>query len=208
MTDELGARLRAAREAITPEINQRDVARMLEMSPSAINLWEKGKTEPSAHNLAELSKWYNVSADWLLGIENQLAKRGKPSGEIPLFTVPVVPAAALVRWSWEAVTEVLQTTVAYPHGTAAAVLVSSDALSTTCPTGCYVVIAKGHGVQPGQIVMVALNKVSDPVLRKYIREGADELLVADDTRFPSYRLADGAKVIGRVTEVVIRKTIS
>ena len=88
-----------------PEITQREVAKRLKLSPSAVNLWEAGKTEPSA------------------------------------------------------------------------------------------------------IVLVSIGRASDPVIRKYIREGRDDLLVGDDMRFPTYRLSEGAKIIGRVTEVTIRKTL-
>lgn len=45
------------------------------------------------------------------------------------------------------------------------------------------------------------------MLRKYVKEGSDQLLVADDMRYPSYRLNDGAKIIGRVTEVTVRRVL-
>lgn len=203
----LAQRLRAARQAITPEITQRDVAKHLNLSPSAINLWEAGKTEPSASALAELSRWYHVSCDWLLGVDSgkQAAIGNKP--EAPIFTVPVVPPAAMARWHWDVVVELLQTAVAYPPQTAAAMLVSSDALTSTCPTGCYAVISKAHVPEPGQIVLAIISKASEPVLRKYVREGGDDLLVADDTRFPTYRMDEGVRIVGLVTEITVRKTL-
>lgn len=201
----LAQRLRAAREAMLPNVTQREVAKRLSLSPSAINLWEAGKTEPSATALAELSNWFGVSTDWLLGVTSSkpTPARGKP----PIFTVPVVPPSALVRWHWDAVLELLQTSVAYPPQTAAGMLVSSDALTSACPTGCYVVVSKGHNAKHGQVVLASLSRVSDPVLRKYVREGGDELLVADDMRYPSYRIDDGVKIIGRVTEVTVRRLL-
>lgn len=204
----LAQRLRAARQAITPEITQRDVAKHLNLSPSTVNLWEAGKTEPNASTLAELSRWYHVSCDWLLGVESgkQVAINNK--GEAPFNAVPVVPPSAMARWHWEVVAELLQTAVAYPPQTAAAMLVASDALTSACPTGCYAVISKGHVAEPGQVVLAVINKASEPVLRKYVREGGDDLLVADDTRFPTYRMDEGVRIIGRVTEITIRKTLS
>ena len=201
----LAQRLRAARQAMHPPVTQRAVAKRMKLSPSAINLWEAGKTEPNAHDLAELSNWYGVSTDWLLGVESKAVVQAKQKN--PLWTVPVVPPSAMVRWHWDAVLELLQTAVAYPPLTAAAMLVSSDALTSACPTGCYAVVSKGHNASPGQIVLAALSKVGDTVLRKYVREGPDELLVADDMRYPSYRLNDGAKIIGRVTEVTVRRVL-
>lgn len=207
MKSVLAQRLRAARTAITPAITQRDVARRFNLSFSAVNLWESGKTEPSAHDLAELAKWFNVSTDWLLGVESKMPTQQRQKSGPPLWAVPVVTPSSLVRWHWDEVTELLQTAVAYPPQTAAAVLVHTDALSSTCPTGSYAVVSKGHNVEPGQIVMATVGKASEPVIRKYVREGNESLLIADDMRYPSYRMEDGVKIIGRVTEICVRRVL-
>ena len=201
----LGQRLRAARLAIYPEITQRSVAKTLEVSPSSVNLWEAGKTEPSADALVTLAKMYNVSTDWLLGVADDKHKILRPGSAPLIFSVPVVPPAALRQWHLNIPTEQLQTSVLYPAGTAAGMVVASDALTSTCPTGCYAVVSKGHTVGPGNIVLASIDKVADPVLRKFVREGGDDLLIADDSRYPTYRLADSAQIIGRVTEVTVRK---
>lgn len=201
----LSQRLRAARQALHPLVTQRDVAKRLKRSASAINLWEAGKTQPSAEDLAELARWFEVSADWLLGVDTIALATRKQLGVPPLFTVPVVPPSALLRWKWDAVQELLQTCVAYPPNTAAGMLVASDALTSTCPTGCYAVISKADNARPGQVVLAAVSRAGEPVLRKYVKEGPDELLVADDTRYPSYRLRDGIRIIGRVTETTVRR---
>lgn len=204
----LAQRIRAAREAMIPEVTQRDMAKRMGLTPSAVNLWEAGKSEPNATTLAALSNWFNVSTDWLLGVDAQMGTGKKARDGPPVWTVPVVPPSALVRWHWDSVLELLQTSVAYPPQTAAAMLVSSDALTSTCPTGCYAVVSKGHTVKNGQVVLAAVSRVSDPVLRRYIHEGRDELLIADDTRFPSIRLEDGVKILGLVTEVTVRRRLS
>lgn len=206
MKSTLSQRLRAARQAVHPPITQREVAKRMKLSPSAVCLWESGGTEPNARDLAAMCDWYGVSADWVLGIE---AKTTTPraGAKPPVWTVPVVPPSAMVRWHWDAVMELLQTAVAYPPSTAAAMLVSSDALTSSCPTGCYAVVSKGHTASPGQVVLATVSRSGDPVLRKYVREGSDQLLVADDMRYPSYRLSDGAKIIGRVAEVTVRRVL-
>jgi transcriptional regulator with XRE-family HTH domain len=202
----LAQRLRAARQAVNPPITQRDVARRMHLSPSAINLWEAGKTEPGARHLVELAEWFQVTVDWLLGVEEKA-----PSGRqvrVPLWFVPVVTPSSLVKWHWDAVSEVLQTKIAYPERTAAAIRVDSEALSASCPTGAYAVISKGHTAPSGALVLAQFGRASEPVLRKLVREGGDDLLVADDTRFPSYRLATGGRILGRVTEVTVRKVLN
>lgn len=203
----LGQRLRAARLAIYPEITQRSVAKQLEVSPSSVNLWEAGKTEPSAEALVTLAKMYNVTTDWLLGMADDRNKALRTGSAPLIFTVPVVPPADLRQWHLNIPTEQLQTSVLYPAGTAAGMVVASDALTSSCPTGCYAVVSKGHTVGPGNIVLASIDRVADPVLRKFVREGGDDLLIADDSRYPTYRLADSAQIIGRVTEVTVRKSL-
>lgn len=56
-------------------------------------------------------------------------------------------------------------------------------------------------------MLAVISKASEPVLRKYVREGGDDLLVADDIRFPTYRMDEGVRIIGLVTEITIRKSL-
>lgn len=54
-------------------------------------------------------------------------------------------------------------------------------------------------------MLAAVSRAGEPVLRRYVKEGPDELLIADDTRYPSYRLRDGIRILGRVTETTVRR---
>lgn len=206
MTPLLAQRIRAARKALHPPVTQKEVAKRFELSPSAVNLWESGKTEPGAFELVEMAKWYGVSTDWLLGIDTSRTpapRRGKPS----MNAVPILSVDAIAKWRYDAVSELLQTAVAYPEQTAAAMLVASDALSSSCPSGAYAVVSKAHPVSPGNVVLATVSRAGEPVLRKLVREGRDDLLIADDTRYPTFRLADGARIVGRVTEITVRRVL-
>lgn len=210
MKTELGTRLRAARMAITPEITQRDAAKRLGVSPSAVNLWEAGKNEPNATNLAELARWYKVSTDWLLGVESSPQVRAAiPSteGASAVHTVPIVQPSAMSRWHWDRVESLLQTASPYQASTAAAMMVDSDALASVCPRGSFAVVSKGHAPAPGRVVLALVGASNDPVVRRLVREGGVDLLMADDTRFPSVRLDDGVRIVGVVTEVTTRNVL-
>ncbi len=204
MTPLLAQRIRAARKALHPPVTQKEVAKHFELSPSAVNLWEAGKTEPGARELVEIFQWFGVSTDWLLGLDSAKTpppRRGKPS----INAVPILSVDAIAKWRYDAVSELLQTAVAYPEQTAAAMLVSSDALASSCPSGAYAVVSKAHPAIPGSVVLATVSRAGEPVLRKLVREGRDDLLIADDTRYPTFRLADGARIIGRVTEITLRR---
>ena len=203
----LGRRLRTAREALISKVTQRDVAKKLNLSPSAIHLWEAGKTDPGSTNLREMSKLYNISTDWLLGLGDSKSAISANQDSAPIHLVPVVQLSDMMRWRWEPAQEHLQTTLTYPAQTAAAFLVTTDALNSVCPAGCLAVVSKAHEPVPGCVVLVAVGQSQEPILRKLIREGGDDLLIADDTRYSTHRADKSSKIIGVVTEACMRKTL-
>jgi SOS-response transcriptional repressor LexA len=205
----LSQRLRAARKAITPEITQRDIAKRLNKSPSAVNLWEAGTTEPGAAELIELSRLYNVSCDWLLGASDGHATRRTDASAANEFnSVAVVQAASLVRWQWGKTVEALQTTKCYPAGTAAAVQVKTDSMNSVCPLGSYAVVSRGHVPASGNIVLAVIGDAHEPVIRRLVSEGGVSMLIADDQRYPSFKLANGVQIIGTVTEITLRRLLA
>lgn len=204
----LAQRIRAARQAINPEVTQRDVAKRLEVSPSAVNLRKAGKTEPNATNIVELSRWFQVSCDWLLGAaDSKLPNAGPGDAKTQMNAVPVVQSSALTRWHWDRVESLLQTAEFYPNQTAAAMVVNGDAMSTVCPPGSMAVVSKGQTPHPGSVVLAVVGSSVEPVLRHLVRDGGVDLLMADDTRYPTTRLDEGARIIGVVTEVTTRKNL-
>lgn len=205
MSKTLAQRLKAARGAMSPTVTQRDVAKKFNVTAGSVSLWESGSTEPNSEVLAELARTYKVSVDWLVGLEDRPPVA--VSHNIKINTVPVVAPAALGRWKLDAPMDRLQTLVAYTAGTAAAMLVSSDALSSACPTGCYVVVSKGHQANDGSILMAVVGDAGEPILRRLIKDGGESMLIADDARWSTVRLNDGVRIIGTVTEIDIKRRL-
>jgi transcriptional regulator with XRE-family HTH domain len=52
------------------KLGQNQLANLLELSNASISYWENGKQEPSASAIYKLAKHFNVSADFLLGLED------------------------------------------------------------------------------------------------------------------------------------------
>ena len=50
-------------------ISQRDFAREIGMSYGAVGMWETNKRQPDLEMLKKIAKYYNVSTDYILGIE-------------------------------------------------------------------------------------------------------------------------------------------
>ncbi len=51
-------------------ITQSELATNLGITRSAVNAWEMGITVPSTQYVVELAKFFNVSADYLLGLSS------------------------------------------------------------------------------------------------------------------------------------------
>lgn len=50
-------------------ISQSQLAKALGVSQKAVSLWESGDRVPSATAIASLTKYFGVSADYLLGLD-------------------------------------------------------------------------------------------------------------------------------------------
>lgn len=51
-------------------IGQNELAKELQLSNASISYWENAKQEPTASALFKLAKFFSVSVDYLLGIED------------------------------------------------------------------------------------------------------------------------------------------
>jgi len=64
----LAGKIKLLREAA--EMTQAELARLFGLSRSSVNAWEMGLSVPSTQYVVELAKRFNVSTDYLLGIED------------------------------------------------------------------------------------------------------------------------------------------
>ena len=67
----VGDRIRALRE--NANMTQAQIAKKFKLSRSAVNYWEMGLSVPSTKYIIELSKFFHVSSDYILGIANDNA---------------------------------------------------------------------------------------------------------------------------------------
>jgi len=52
------------------KIGQNELAKQLALSNASISYWENGKQEPSASALFKLAQFFDVSVDYILGLED------------------------------------------------------------------------------------------------------------------------------------------
>ena len=65
----IGNKLAELRENLS--LTQDEVAKSLGISNKTLSKWELGTSEPNLEMLTKLSKYYNVSTDYILGIKNE-----------------------------------------------------------------------------------------------------------------------------------------
>lgn len=71
----LGKRMRYIREK--KDLKQNKVAKDLSVSKYQLSRYESGSNKPDPEMLAKISKYYNVSSDYLLGLTNDLSPLNK-----------------------------------------------------------------------------------------------------------------------------------
>lgn len=65
---ELSTRLKELREE--KEISTRELAKVLKISARAIQRWEKEERVPNLNTIIEIAKFFEVSLDYLVGLED------------------------------------------------------------------------------------------------------------------------------------------
>lgn len=71
-------------------LNQKDIAGIVSLSQQTVSIWERGETLPDASTLIELSRYFKVSVDWLLGMTDDPTPRAvTPEQAAALQALPV-----------------------------------------------------------------------------------------------------------------------
>lgn len=68
MNNNFSSRLLSLR--IANQLSQSQLALEIGVSQKAIDFWEKGINEPKANYIIKLARYFNVTADFLLGLED------------------------------------------------------------------------------------------------------------------------------------------
>lgn len=64
--NELGIKLRELR--LEQKMSQRRLGEILGFSNQAVSAWEMGSREPDCDSIVKIAKYFNVTADYLLGL--------------------------------------------------------------------------------------------------------------------------------------------
>ena len=93
-------RIKEARQAA--KMSQKYVAITLGLAAPSVSNWESGKTTPTPENYAALAQLFDVSVDYLLGIDD-VPKQKKPASESELDLILTEWMLDLTPEEWQRV---------------------------------------------------------------------------------------------------------
>lgn len=67
-------RMKELREFTEPRLKQEDLGKLLNMSQRKISRLETGAVNPTPEEIVKICKFYKVSADYILGLSNDINK--------------------------------------------------------------------------------------------------------------------------------------
>ena len=140
------------------EMTQAELGKALEISPSAIGMYEQGRRTPDIPTLKKIASYFNVSLDYLLGNSPAKAAQPKPTGRgvrIPVLgrVVAGIPIEAVEEiLDYEEITPELAAT-----GEFFALQVKGDSMLPKLEEGDVVIVKKQEDVETGDIAIVLVN---------------------------------------------------
>ena len=140
------------------EMTQAELGKALEISPSAIGMYEQGRRTPDIPTLKKIASYFNVSLDYLLGNAPAKAVQQKPTGRgvrIPVLgrVVAGIPIEAVEEiLDYEEITPELAAT-----GEFFALQVRGDSMLPKLEEGDVVIVKKQEDVETGDIAIVLVN---------------------------------------------------
>lgn len=140
------------------EMTQAELGKALEISPSAIGMYEQGRRTPDIPTLKKIASYFNVSLDYLLGNAPAKAVQQKPTGRgvrIPVLgrVVAGIPIEAVEEiLDYEEITPELAAT-----GEFFALQVKGSSMEPTLRDGDVVIVKKQPTVDSGDIAIVLVN---------------------------------------------------
>lgn len=140
------------------EMTQAELGKALEISPSAIGMYEQGRRTPDIPTLKKIASYFNVSLDYLLG--NSPAKAAQQQSAGRGVRIPVL-GRVVAGIPIEAVEEILDYEEITPElaatGEFFALQVKGDSMLPKLEEGDIVIVKKQEDVETGDIAIVLVN---------------------------------------------------
>lgn len=180
-------RLRQLRTA--RDMSQMDFAKIIGMSKSSINMYERGEREPGLETLEKIADFFNVDMDYLLGktdVVNKAIWDGMPSNIIPMPEMRKIPLLGRIACGAPILAEEhIEEYIDIPkniHADFALTCQGDSMINARIFDGDIVYIRQQDTVEPGEIAAVLID--NDATLKR-IRIFEDHISLEPEN--PQYR---------------------
>ena len=164
-----------------------EISRKLDITPQAYYNYEKGNREPSSDTLIKLSLILNVSVDYLLGVDNNIAPLPAPlTAGAKIKVLGKVPAGVPVEAVEYVIDEIeISEKMANDSHEYFALLVTGDSMFPEYLDGDIVIIRQQNDADTGDDVVAFVNGF-DATLKRFQRMSGGIRLKALNPTYESY----------------------
>ncbi|HBC93682.1 MAG TPA: LexA family transcriptional regulator [Pelotomaculum sp.] len=194
-------RLKELRERMG--ISQRELAKLIQLSPSTVAMYELGQRSPDKDTVVKLADLFSCTTDYLLGRDTPtlLPESFTLEEDIPvpiLGSAPCGPSSTVIQ---EILGYIYIDKQTAEQGEHFALYAKGDSMEPTITPGDIVLIRKQPAVDNGQVAVVLLDKEEACIKRVFCNEG-NCVLQSDNQKYqPKIVKQEEVLILGRVMEV-------
>ena len=184
-------------------ISQRELAKLIQLSPSTVAMYELGQRSPDKDTVVKLADLFSCTTDYLLGRDTPtlLPESFTLEEDIPvpiLGSAPCGPSSTVIQ---EILGYIYIDKQTAEQGEHFALYAKGDSMEPTITPGDIVLIRKQPAVDNGQVAVVLLDKEEACIKRVFCNEG-NCVLQSDNQKYqPKIVKQEEVLILGRVMEV-------
>lgn len=190
------------------EMTQAELGKALEISPSAIGMYEQGRRTPDIPTLKKIASYFNVSLDYLLGNSPAKAAQPKPTGRG--VRIPVL-GRVVAGIPIEAVEEILDYEEITPELAASgeffALKIRGHSMEPRMMEGDVVIVRRQDDVDSGDVAIVLVNGNEATVKRVKKQEDGITLIATNTSVYEPHYYSNKeieelpVRILGKVVEL-------
>jgi SOS-response transcriptional repressor LexA len=198
MDNNLGDRIKFARNKAG--FTQVELAKKIGITYPTLNKYERNHRVPNSQILSRIAKELHCNPGWLLTGEGNMLYESSALNATAVSNIPVlgrVPAGFPDRVSEEIVEYISLSKI---PSRAYALIVKGSNMGPNIKDGDYAIFSPHSDIQNGDIIVVN-DEWGESTLKRYRTKDDEVLLSSDNPEYPTHRLIETYKVIGKVIEI-------
>ncbi len=185
-------------------LTQKELAKMLDLAPTAISAWERNANKPMMDKLSIMAKIFEVPiSTFYKDIERptNIIEVSQETVQVPVLGEiacgdPILAEENIIEYRTELKDGL-------PSGDVFYLKAKGDSMSPTIPDGSLVLLREQYEVENGEIAAVMLNGNTEATLKRVKKQGNMIVLMPDNNAHdPIFVTKDNpAQIIGKAMEI-------